>query len=180
MCYKKSRVHATERAMKKGSTTWPGQALFLLTAVVAATVGQSTLATEVYTWTDEDGVVHFSDTRPAATDTKTIQLETAPGSVSYSDPVSEAGEPMSAVEGEMPLTAAQQRRQEIAARSQARREQQAETEIMCERHRKRLEQMEPARRVYYTDENGQEVRMDDVQRVTLIEESRNYVAENCQ
>jgi hypothetical protein len=39
--------------------------------------------------------------------------------------------------------------------------------------------MEPARRVYYKDENGQEVRMDDNQRMSLIEESRNYIAENC-
>ena len=117
---------------------------------------------------------------PATTDTKTIQLKSSPGGVSYADPVSEADEPIPAVEEEMPLTAAQQRRQEIAERRQAMQERQAETQVMCERHRQRLEQMEPARRVYYRDENGQEVRMDDVQRVSLIEESREYVAENCQ
>ena len=94
--------------------------------------------------------------------------------------VIEADEPIPAIEQEIPVTAAQQRRQEIAERRQAMLERQAETQVMCERHRKRLEQMEPARRVYYRDETGQEVRMDDVQRVSLIEESREYVTENCQ
>jgi hypothetical protein len=46
-------------------------------------------------------------------------------------------------------------------------------------HRQRLEQLEPARRVFYTDETGESVRMDDDQRLALIEESRAFLDENC-
>jgi len=50
---------------------------------------------------------------------------------------------------------------------------------MCQKHRKRLTQMEPARRVFYTNEQGESVRMDDDLRMDLIEEDRSYINENC-
>jgi hypothetical protein len=40
--------------------------------------------------------------------------------------------------------------------------------------------MEPARRVFYTNEQGESVRMDDDERMALIEESRAFLAENCE
>ena len=45
--------------------------------------------------------------------------------------------------------------------------------------RELLARLEPARRVYYTDENGAEVRMDDEQRVQAIAETRDYIARYC-
>ena len=59
-------------------------------------------------------------------------------------------------------------------------EEQASIAELCEFHRKHLADMEPARRVYYTNQEGQRVRMDDDERVMLIEESNQYVSENCQ
>jgi hypothetical protein len=61
-----------------------------------------------------------------------------------------------------------------------RREAQAEADRMCALHRQRLEQMEPARRVFYTDEAGESVRMDDDRRMGLIEESKEFIAKNCE
>lgn len=165
--------------MKMEPASSSAKVLLLIGALLAAT-SPLALAQEVYTWTDENGVVHFSDTRPAETPAETIQMDATPGGASYSEPAGETTAPPAATEGEAPLSAAQQRRQKIAEDRQARREEQAATAAMCDRHRKRLEQMEPARRVYYTDENGEQVRMDDIQRVALVEESRNYLAENCQ
>ena len=71
------------------------------------------------------------------------------------------------------------KREAMAKNRSQRREQQAETERLCALHRQRLEQMEPARRVFFTDDSGEQVRMDDDQRMALIDESRAYVDSNC-
>jgi hypothetical protein len=42
-----------------------------------------------------------------------------------------------------------------------------------------LEQIEPSRRVFYTDESGETVRLDDERRVGLVEESKAFLAGNC-
>ena len=60
-----------------------------------------------------------------------------------------------------------------------RREAQAEIDLMCQKHSKRVEQIEPYRRVYYTNEQGERERMDDNLRVELVDESKAYIAENC-
>ena len=157
--------------MKKGMSL---RVTGLLAVLVFGTAGQPVPATEIHTWKDKDGVVHFSDTRPADTATQTIEIDEA-------RQASIAAAPSAIPEGtgEQLPNAAQQRRQEIADARAAQREEREKSEAMCQRHRQRLEQMEPARRVYYRDEDGQEVRMDDIQRVSLIEESRNFIAENC-
>jgi hypothetical protein len=167
-----------ERVMKMGTPATALRLLTILFVVAAGATGQAVLARDVYTWTDENGVVHFSDQRPTDANPRTIELNESPQpDLSPSTP--QAGNP-SQQEGEEPaLTAAQQKRQDIAEARKLQREEQELTESMCERHRQRLEQMEPARRVLYFDDDGQEVRMDDGQRIELIEESRNYLAENC-
>ena len=67
----------------------------------------------------------------------------------------------------------------MANERKERAEAQAEMEIMCQKHSKRLTQMEPARRVFYTNEQGESVRMDDDLRTKLIEEDKSYISENC-
>ena len=137
-----------------------------------AAVG-TTGATEVHRWVDENGVVHFSDVRPTTAPATTLEL---------ADPAPAATpSPGDAAEGvDAPLSAAEQRRQQIRERREARAAEQKETEYWCDKHRTRLEQMEPARRVFYNDENGEQVRMDDDMRVGLIEESKTFLSENCQ
>ena len=106
-----------------------------------------------------------------------------PGSSgAYSAPEARPEQPQAMpgqAEAEAPKTAAEARREAMAQNRSQRREQQAETERLCSLHRQRLEQMEPARRVFYTDESGEQVRMDDDQRMALIDESRAYVDKNC-
>lgn len=146
-------------------------------------------AAEVYTWTDENGVVHYSDAPRADGEMNTVEVDEIyrPGSAdAYAAPAVPAeASPQADTEGpsdtpaEAPISAAQQRREQIAAERAERRQQQDETGRLCERHRQRLEQMEPARRVFYTDEQGEQVRMDDEQRMALIDESRAFLAANC-
>ena len=158
------------------------QALLLLLAIGWATVAA---ASEVYTWTDESGTVHYSDTPRASGAMEALDVEEIyrPGSSdAYPSPSSTPGAAPGATAEEdppAPLSAAEQRRQSIASDRAERREKQAEMERQCNLHRQRLEQMEPARRVFYTDEDGESVRMDDDRRVALIEESKAFLAKNC-
>lgn len=152
--------------------------LLCLAAALAGSAGlTAAFATEVFTWTDEDGIVHYGDLPPDNSDARQIDIQDAykPGTVEPPDPASqnqaEAGQP--------PQSAAQQRRERMSQEREERREAQAETDRMCALHRQRLEQMEPARRVLYTNEAGESVRMDDDRRMGLIEESKEFIAKNC-
>ena len=157
----------------------------IMLCALALTVGQAATAAEVYTWTDENGVVHFSDAPPESGESATLQVEEIyrPGSVEAQPTPSDApaetaahgGEP----EPEPPLSAAQQRREQILRDRAEREKEAAEAERLCGLHRQRLEQMEPARRVFYTDERGESVRMDDDRRMALIDESKQFLADNC-
>jgi hypothetical protein len=137
-------------------------------------------AAEVYTWTDENGVLHFSDTPRVDGQSETIEAEEVyrPGTADAYAPPAEAAaaDPVS----ETPVSAAAARREEQALEREQRREAQAELDRQCAQHRQRLEQMEPSRRVFYTDESGESVRLDDEERVGLVEESKAFLAENCQ
>ena len=158
------------------------QALLQLFAVGWTTVAA---ATEVYTWTDESGTVHYSDTPRASGAMEALEVEEIyrPGSAdAYPSPASTPAADAGVTPEEeppAPLSAAEQRRESIAGERAKRREKQAEMEQQCNLHRQRLEQMEPARRVFYTDADGESVRMDDDRRVALIEESRAFLAKNC-
>lgn len=149
---------------------------------------------EVYTWTDEDGVLHFSDTPPASGEMETLELEDVrePASPDADDPSDAHDDSDDAVDanapddaeapvagGEPELSAAAQKREQMARQRAERRQAQAEADRMCAQHRQRLEQMEPARRVFYANEQGESVRMDDDVRMGLIDESKAFLADNC-
>jgi hypothetical protein len=159
----------------------PRPAQRLLLALCAVSLWTGALgAAEVYTWTDENGVVHYSQTPRPQGGEQVLEVEEAykPGSVPAQPPAvaggEETGEPAEAT-----LTAAQARRQQLEEKRAANRERQELNQELCGLHRQRLEQLEPARRVFYTDESGETVRMDDDQRIALVEESRSFVEENC-
>lgn len=161
--------------------------------LLAVTSAGPLAATEVYKWVDKDGVVHFSDVKPQQDSADTMELQEAykPGTTgAYTEP-EEAAETVSAEDGEAladapetepepQLTRAQQIRQDMERDRQRRKEEKAATEFLCDLHRKRLVEMEPARRVYYTNEAGETVRMDDDERVALVQESNAFVDSNCQ
>ena len=159
----------------------PRKTRLSLLAVLAAAWLSPVWGTEVYTWTDEDGTVHFSDSpRPSgAMDVIEVEEIPRPGtSDAYDDPGTDA-EAAPEETGEAVHSAAQQRREEIAREGAERKESQEETDRLCAMHRQRLEQMEPARRVFYVNEEGESIRMDDDQRMGLIDESKAFLAANC-
>ncbi|MEJ8569055.1 DUF4124 domain-containing protein [Elongatibacter sediminis] len=148
-------------------------------------------AKEVYTWTDENGVVHYVDTPPDHPDARSVEAPEAyrPGSVTH-EPVfpdpPPAGDPAQAgssdAEGESAaeqLSAADARRQELEQRRQERLAQQAEYAAICNRARQQLAEVEPNRRVFYENEDGETVRMDDEERVALVEENKRLIDQYC-
>ena len=75
---------------------------------------------------------------------------------------------------------AQERRDKMAREREERRENQAVTDQMCKLHRDRLARVEPARRVMYTNDEGELIRMDDDERMALVDESREFISKNCE
>ena len=144
---------------------------------------------EIYKWTDENGLVHFGDRPPQGQQAQSIstpeaawpdngEIESAP-ETPQAAPADASNDTATDEQEPVPLTAAQARREKMANERKERSEAQGEMERMCQKHRKRLTQMEPARRVFYTNEQGESVRMDDDMRMKLIEEDRSYINENC-
>jgi hypothetical protein len=169
---------ATEaRQVASGLLPWL-MAGFLGAAALLA--GGPLAAAEVYTWTDENGVLHYSDTPRTDGPMETIEAEEAyrPGSAD-AYPAAPQEAQAAAETAAAPQSAADARREELASRREERRESQAEMDRLCAQHRQRLEQVEPSRRVFYTDEAGETVRMDDEERVALVAESRAFIDKNC-
>jgi len=160
---------------------------FLLVTIVSA----NAIATEVFSWTDESGIVHYSDRTPDAQNVQTIILrETSrPGATEvYPGPDDTPPDAVSDTmikddaegqESGPPQSLADEKREKITRDREERREKQAEMDRMCANHRNRLASVEPRRRVFYKDESGESVRMDDDARIALVEESRDFIAKNC-
>lgn len=148
----------------------------LLATIIISCLCVSTAAyaqsKQMYSWTDENGVVHFTDERPAGQEVSVIDIPDSEPSAEASPavPTDEANEP----------SLAQQRRDEIAQRRQENREQAAVLEAECAAKRAEVERLEPHRRVFFTNEEGETERMDDVERTNQVAEARAFIEANCQ
>jgi hypothetical protein len=133
-------------------------------------------AGEAYMWTDENGVVHYSDSPRPDGQSQTVEVEDIykPGTVSELA-APEAGAEATETVSDRIQQEREQRRKDRAERQQA----QEEIDKLCALHRDRLARVEPARRVMYTNEDGEMIRMDDDERLELVAESEKFIAENC-
>jgi len=146
-------------------------ATIIISCLCIATTA-SAQSKQMYSWTDENGVVHFTDERPAGQEVSVIDIPDSEPSAEASPavPTDEANEP----------SLAQQRRDEIATRRQENREQAAVLEAECAARRAEVERLEPHRRVFFTNEEGETERMDDVERTNQVAEARAFIEANCQ
>jgi len=140
--------------------------VFVVMAVLAGTLQ----AQEMYKWTDENGVVHFSDKKPAGRDVKAQNVPSGPplqGANPYAtEPVDEA-------------SPGQQKRDEIASSKRQVREQEQKKQAQCANWQSEVDRLEPNRRVFYENERGETVRMDDVERVNQVAELKSQIARYC-
>ncbi|MBT8047991.1 MAG: DUF4124 domain-containing protein [Xanthomonadales bacterium] len=124
---------------------------------------------KMYSWTDENGTVHFSDSRPEgqqATE-QAIPASDQPASASpYSN--ADTGPSM-----------AEQKRQQIAQKHQDAKANQAINDAQCAAWKSEVERLEPNRRVFTTNDQGETERMDDVKRTDRVAELKGLIAKNC-
>jgi Domain of unknown function (DUF4124) len=144
--------------------------LALTTALGLSLAAGSGLAQQMYQWTDENGVVHYSDSPPpqGVTATEGTLPEAAPPTSDnpYKDI---ANQP----------SAAQQKRADMAQKSQEARAAKESTKAQCSAWQEEVDRLEPNRRVFYTNEAGETERMDDVERTKRVAELKSQIASNC-
>jgi hypothetical protein len=167
---------------RNGMAFWVVVCLLLLPLVASAQKNS------IYSWTDENGVKHFSDRAPVETEAAVEEIPvaeppaTAPdensatlnNEVLQDDPTDPA-----AVDATQELSYADQQRLAMEEKRQAQREKQTERQRICLQAQDQLAQIEPSRRVFYTDESGNTTRLDDEQRVQMVDENKKLVAEYC-
>lgn len=155
------------------------QAAIILLLATAAPGAQSQ-GKQIYTWTDANGVVHFVDTPPDNPNAEEIRVD-APGPSSspqtYENTASSADSETPAEEAA--FSYAEQKREELAQKRQEYREKQAEDKLICTQARSQLERLEPSRRVYFTNDEGETERMDDVERTNMVAELQKQVEQYC-
>jgi hypothetical protein len=149
----------------------------LFFAVLATAQGQTQ---SVYTWTDENGVVHYTDTPPDNPDAVEVPATEAyrPGSSgAYPQADAAAGED-EAEPAAVESYADDQRKQLEEARKESAAKK-AERARICKEAREQLENIEPSRRVFFTNEQGETERLDDEQRAAMVEQAKALIAGNC-
>jgi hypothetical protein len=143
--------------------------VLLLALVSGSALTGVAAAAEVYQWTDENGVMHFSDQKPEGRDAAVRNL---PEHVPPTGP-----NPYEGAQSES--SAAQERREEIAQKGRESQAQKALTEQRCSAWQAEVDRLEPSRRVFQTNEQGETVRMDDVARTNRVAELKSLIAKNC-
>lgn len=125
---------------------------------------------KMYSWTDENGTVHFTDTRPEGQQVQeqVIPQETPPAT---SDPYAQAGTSSA--------SAADQKRQELADKRQENAANKAATEAECAAWEAEVARLEPNRRVFYQNDEGETVRMDDQVRADRVDGLKAQIARIC-
>lgn len=149
----------------------------LLLSVAAFLAPVSWAGDEIYRWVDEDGVVHFGDNAEGNPDAELVEVRGTTGINASPPPPAGAVSPAETPQPE--VSPAQQKRDERAERRKEAAERQQQVAATCKVARERVATFEPSTRVIVRDEDGTVSRMDDEQRLSLLEEAKAYIAENC-
>ena len=126
-----------------------GLRFLLIFAVIVAVLhlpGVQAQNGKMYSYVDENGTVVFTDKKPVDRD---VSAQAVPAG-----PPPTGGNPYAQAEGDQPLSAAEQQRAEISQRSEEARVARAEVQAQCAALQEEVDRLEPHRRVFYTDENG--------------------------
>ena len=160
--------------MKRGFDSTSSQqkqlvTLLLLFVVLMCSSPIVTAGSEVYMWTDDNGIEHYSDIPPDQQDAKVISILGVPQTGTTGAYPQDTG---SATAGAGPdsdqPSAAEQRREELAKERTERRAEKARLDSECARYRELLAGTEPYRRVIVTNDKGEAERLDDNQRMEIV------------
>lgn len=151
----------------------------LLSVLLVCLTAPSLALSEIYRWVDENGVVHYSEVPPPSDqDAETHDLPATPEEVTEIPSAGIDFDGEGAVESDAGA-AADMRRQQLAESREQRRAEQAELARVCDQAMARLEKIEPNRRVYFTNEEGETERMDDEERASEVSTLRAFLEANC-
>jgi hypothetical protein len=148
--------------------------LSILIGTLALSTTQTMAEEQVYRWVDKDGVVHFGDRPGGHVDAEVVELEAAPADELQSD-----SQPSSPYQHNSEPTYAQKLREERTESRKEAAEKKKEMDALCKTHRERVATLEPFTRVMFEQEDGSVTRMDDNDRLEKLNESKAFVAENC-
>jgi len=126
---------------------------------------------KMYSWTDEDGTVHYTDVRPEGQQfqEKAIPQEhQQPADNPYAQSTTQSG-----------TSVAEQRRQDLAQKRQEQSATQAANEMECAALKAEVDRLEPNRRVFFTNDQGETERMDDQVRVDRVASLKADIAKKC-
>ena len=142
--------------------------------LVALTGPATTVASQIYKYTDADGTVHYVD-RPtgAATEERVAIISQPTDRAAVQTRVEGRLDRQQAAE-DARTARADARQQEAAARAE--REQRAQK---CQEYRSRLETYVQSRRLYRQGEDGERISLDDAEREAARQKVEELVAEYC-
>jgi len=143
---------------------------FAVLLVAGLISGATAQERKMYSWTDENGTVHFSETKPAGQEVKEQAVPQGAGRQSDDNPYADVDSGPSY---------AQQRREEIARKSDEAQVNNAIKSAECSAWQAEVARLEPNRRVFFTNDQGETERMDDVERTNRVAELKSQIAKNC-
>lgn len=139
-------------------------------------------ADQIYRWKDEAGVVHYGDQPPEGVKATLVGVKPNTVQIASPEPASrpptgeEAADPET---GEPEISYAEQSRQERAERRRQQQEEARRLEADCATMQRQKDWVEPSPRVIVEDEEGNPRRLDDDERLELLEEANAFLEENC-
>jgi len=124
---------------------------------------------KMYSWTDENGTVHFSEVRPEG---QAVNEQSIPQAAPPAD-----SNPYADVDSGPSY--ADQRREEIHRKNEEAQADKAMNSVQCSAWQAELDRLEPNRRVFFTNDQGETERMDDVERTNKVAQLKSQIAKNC-
>jgi hypothetical protein len=134
---------------------------------------------EIYKWIDEEGNVHYSDCPPPPScDAEAIQAEPEPDPVE----VRKAQERLDQMLMEQEESRAEREQEKLKKEHQRVMAMQIAVakKRVCIRARQNLQVLQVQRPVFYIDENGKYVYLDEETRLSEISRMLKLIAENCE
>lgn len=127
----------------------------------------------IYKWTDLNGVVHYGERPPEGVDAVRVTVSSiAPEDAS--DPYASARR---GPDDEPSIS--EQKREERAKRAEEQAQEDARLTAACAAHRDRLSQLVPRTNILLQNPDGTSRRLDDNERLAMIDESQKFVDASC-
>lgn len=139
---------------------------------LALTVPAAVLASDIYTWIDEDGIVHYGDRPAGDAPIQIVNVSSDPTNPAEVQARAQARRNAGADAAEEAAGAEGLTEEEIEAKERERDEK-------CAMYKERLQTFLTSRRLYREDENGERVYLDEQETLAARAKVQEQVLEYC-